>query len=87
MSFRRGHEKLGGRKKGQLNHLTSSAKEAFALAFDKLGSTEGLVSWGKKHPTDFYKLYSKLIPVDITSAGEKLNIGVVYNQVIPTVEK
>lgn len=71
-SFKKG---APGRPKGVQNKLTRSAKEAFALAFDELGGYEGLVDWANSNPmnrTEFYKLYARLIPMDVTSGGEKL---------------
>lgn len=59
-----------GRKKGIPNKTTTAAKEAFALAFEGMGGVPKLIEWGKKNPGDFFKLYSRLIPVDLTS-GEK----------------
>lgn len=54
-----------GRRTGTPNKLTTAAKEAFQIAFDKLKGVDGLVAWAKDNPTDFYKLYGKLIPIDI----------------------
>jgi hypothetical protein len=54
-----------GRKPGQPNHLTVSVKQAFGEAFDKMGGAQALLEWGKKNPTDFYKLSSKLIPTEV----------------------
>lgn len=59
-----------GRPKGSRNKFTQTAKEAFSLAFDEIGGYKGLADWAIKNRTDFYKLYSKLIPVDVTT-GEK----------------
>lgn len=50
------------------NKGTIAAKEAFALAFDKLGGHEGLATWASENQTDFYKLYSKLIPTDVNNS-------------------
>jgi hypothetical protein len=64
-----------GRPKGVPNKLTTSAKEAFALAFEGLGGYEGMIKWAKSDPDNlktFYSLYSKLIPVDLTTGGDKL---------------
>lgn len=72
MAFKKGE---GGRPQGAVNKLTRSAKEAFALAFDKLGGYEGMVRWAQADPDNlkvFYTLYARLIPVDVTSNGEKL---------------
>lgn len=51
-----------GRKLGQPNKLTMSAKEAFDKVFQDRGGSEALLEWSKDNPTDFYKLYGKMIP-------------------------
>lgn len=63
----------GGRKPGSVNKTTKLVKEVFAEAFDKLQEhpTANLVSWAQEEPTEFYKLASKLIPVQL--AGDKDN--------------
>lgn len=63
-----GQPKTGGRQKGGVNKFTSSVKDAFAEAFTNMGGSQALLEWGKKNPTDFYKLASKLIPSDINAA-------------------
>lgn len=70
-SFKKG-DKRAGRPKGVGNKTTTAAKEAFALAFDEMGGVPRLVLWAKLNPTEFYKLFARLIPVDVTSAGDKL---------------
>lgn len=75
-------ERRGGRKKGTPNKTTVAAKEAFALAFQGMGGVPGLRKWGSENQTEFYKLYSKLIPVDVTSAGEQLQAGVIALPVV-----
>lgn len=59
-----------GRKAGVPNKVTMAAKEAFRLAFEKSGGAEALAEWAAENRTEFYKLYSRLIPVDLTT-GEK----------------
>ena len=66
-----------GRPKGIPNKFNVAARDAFAAAFDKLGGTEALAKWALENPTDFYKLYARLIPVDANvkneiSAGDDL---------------
>lgn len=56
-----GH-KTGGRQAGTPNKRTGPAKIAFAAAFDGLGGVEQLTTWAKENMTEFYRLYSKLIP-------------------------
>jgi hypothetical protein len=56
--------KTGGRVAGTPNRTTVAAKQAFQMAFDGLGGVEALQSWAAENPTDFFKLFSKLIPID-----------------------
>ena len=68
----------GGRPKGVPNKLSGQAKEALKLAFDGRGGVPALVEWANQFPTEFYKLWSKLIPHEITGAdGEAVTIRVV----------
>lgn len=39
-----------------------AAKESLAEAFVRMGGIAGLVKWGKKNPTEFYRLWARLIP-------------------------
>lgn len=75
-------KKTGGRKKGSLNRVTVVAKEAFTLAFQGMGGVPALKKWGHENQTEFYKLYSKLIPVDVTSGGESIQAGVIALPVV-----
>lgn len=73
-----------GRPKGSLNKTTASAKEAFALAFKGLGGVKELEEWGRNNRTEFYKLYARLIPTEVTGKdGESLAVGVV---ILPAVK-
>ena len=65
---RRG-ERRGGRQKGVPNKMTACARAAFQSAFDKMGGAKALYEWGEKNPTEFFKLYARLIPVEHTGEG------------------
>ena len=78
MAFKKGH---GGRPKGAVNKTTASAKEAFQLAFDELGGWAGLALWASDplHPQNrsvFYNLYGRLIPMDVTTGGDKITLSI-----------
>ena len=64
-----------GRPKGALNKTTAMAKEAIALAADKLGGVERLAAWAKedaKNEAAFWTtIYPKLMPVQVEGAGDK----------------
>ena len=49
-----------GRIPGSKN--LTPARAAFAECFEELGGVMGLSAWAKDNPTDFYKLYARLIP-------------------------
>lgn len=45
------------------SHL-GDARAALAQAFEDVGGIPALVRWGKKNPTAFYALWSRLVPRD-----------------------
>ena len=64
-------KKTGGRKAGTPNKLTASAKEAFEFAFNEIGGSKALAKWARGNPGDFYRLYARLIPNELTGSGGK----------------
>jgi len=69
MAFQKGKSKTGGRKAGVSNKNTLAAKEAFQIAFDKIGGASALAAWAKDNQTEFYKIYGRLIPMDTHVTG------------------
>ncbi len=59
-----------GRPKGVPNKVSGVAKDAIARVFDEIGGIEHMADWAREHPTQFYNIYSKLIPVQVDGAGE-----------------
>jgi hypothetical protein len=59
--------KLGGRVAGTPNKTTRIVKDVFADVFSQLQKDPKakLSSWAKENPTEFYKLASKLIPIQV----------------------
>ncbi len=51
-----------GRPKGSQNKRTLAAKAALESAFQKLGGAKALAAWAEANPTDFYRIWSKLVP-------------------------
>jgi hypothetical protein len=69
-----------GRPRGAVNKTTASAKQAFQMAFDKLGGWERLAKWATEDPDNlkaFYSLYARLIPVDVTTGGNPIPAPVI----------
>lgn len=70
--------KTGGRVKGTPNKTTRLAKEAIAIAADRLGGEDRLVDWVKEDPSNekvfWSQIYTKLLPVQLETSGEGLKI-------------
>lgn len=61
-----GTPKSGGRKKGTPNKLNATAKENIQCVFTRLGGTAAMAEWAKENKTEFYKLYGRLLPHELT---------------------
>lgn len=61
-----------GKPKGAVNKTTKLVKEVFGEVFSELQSDPeaNLKAWGQKNPTEFYKLASKLIPIQMAGDPE-----------------
>ena len=65
MARPKGSPKLGGRVKGTPNKTTATVKRVFEETFEKMGGVDRLVIWAQSEPGEFYKLYSKLLPLEV----------------------
>ena len=72
MARPKGQTKIGGREKGTPNKNTATVREAFENAFKLLQEDDeaNVITWGKNNTTEFYKLSSKLIPMQISGDPE-----------------
>lgn len=61
--------KYGGRKAGTPNKATASVKEALSVAFDARGGVAALLDWADLNPTEFYKLWAKMLPAEVRTSG------------------
>lgn len=61
-------KKTGGRKKGTPNKVTTAFKEAVLDAFNQMGGTDALLTWGMQNQTEFYKIAARLIPAESSVA-------------------
>ena len=58
--------KTGGRTKGTPNTLNATVKDNVLAVFNRLEGTAGMAKWANDNPTEFYKIYARLIPTDAT---------------------
>ena len=63
-----------GKPKGAVNKTTLAAKEAIALAAERLGGVERLVEWVQEDPSNervfWGTVYPKLLPLQVNGAGD-----------------
>lgn len=56
--------------------------DSFHEAFDLIGGVPRLAFWAHENPTDFYKLYAKMLPsgstIDVNASGE-----ITFKHVLP----
>ena len=57
--------KTGGRAKGTPNKISSTVKENVLAVFNRLDGTAGMAKWAKENPSQFYTIYSKLLPTEV----------------------
>lgn len=77
-TFRKGDNRKR-KSKGDTHKTTRAAKEIMQLAFDELGGMPALVKWAKAdpdHTSEFYKLWARLIPMDVTSDNKPLSVNI-----------
>jgi hypothetical protein len=62
-------KKTGGRKAGTPNVATRTVREHFAHAFELLqeSPSANIMTWAESNPTEFYRLASKLIPLQVAN--------------------
>lgn len=77
----------GGGRSGP-NKFTKSAREAFQLAFEAIQAKKGisLAAWAEANPTEFYKLYARLIPVEHVGEGGSGPVQTVVKHVYEQLE-
>lgn len=74
--------KTGGRKKGTPNKTTTEVKAALIEAFDELGGVDALAKWGAENPTEFYKLWVKILPTQSSDSDESDNQPITRIEVV-----
>lgn len=55
-----------GKPKGAQTRQTKAVKQCIINAFEEMGGVKNLVKWGKENQTEFYKLWGRMIPHEVT---------------------
>lgn len=57
-------KKTGGRTRGTPNRVSATARDNIIAAFDGMGGVPALVDWARANPSDFYRIYARLLPIE-----------------------
>jgi hypothetical protein len=66
--FTKGIAKIGGRRRGTPNKLTSTFRQAVLLAYEDIGGHEAIAKWAAENQRDFYLIAAKLTPPEARSS-------------------
>ncbi len=58
--------KNSGKTKGTRNKQTVAVKQCIINAFQDMGGVRNLVKWAKDNETEFYRLWGRMVPREIT---------------------
>lgn len=62
-------KKTGGRQKGTPNKLGNNVRETIIKVYDMIGGDEAFAAWAKDNRRDYYQLYGKAMPREVTVEG------------------
>jgi hypothetical protein len=63
-------KKTGGRRPGSQNKATRAFKEMVVKCLGDIGGSKALAEWARENRTEFYKIAARLIPTEVSGAGE-----------------
>ena len=63
--FKKGHKKLGGRKKGTPNAFPAEVAKAMSASFEAVGKTEYFITLAQENPQVYAALIMKHLPSKI----------------------
>ena len=58
------------RPKGSLNKISSGAKSNITAVFETIGGRDKMAEWAEQNMTEFYKLYGRLLPHEVSGAED-----------------
>lgn len=56
---------------GAKNKIPQAAKENIAAVFVRLGGTAKMAEWAEENKTEFYRIYARLLPHELSSDQKK----------------
>lgn len=68
-SNRGGKRHGSGRPAGVPNKLSAAVKDNIIDVFERIGGVESMAVWASENQTQFFNLYAKLLPLQVTGEG------------------
>ena len=67
------------RPKGIPNKVSKSVKESILAVYERNGGDDGFSDWANEEKTEFYKIYARLVPLDVKQSG---NVTITINKMV-----
>lgn len=80
MPFEKGKPKTGGRRPGSVNRFTGTFRDAVQTVYNDLGGHAAFQKWAKSNPTEYYRIASKLIPLEIKGGVKDQTVTVIVQR-------
>lgn len=87
MPFENGKPKTGGRRPGRVNRFTGTFRDAVQTVYNGLGGHAAFQKWAQSNRTEYYRIASKLIPLEIKGGvKDQITVIVVQRQTAPLLD-
>jgi hypothetical protein len=80
MAFEKGKPKTGGRRSGRVNKFTGTFRDAVQAVYNGLGGHAAFQHWAQSNKTEYYRIASKLIPLEIKGRVNDAVTVIVHRQ-------
>ena len=77
-------KKTGGRRAGTPNRYTGAFREAVQIVYGEMGGHEAFTRWAKQNKTEFYRIASRLIPVEVHNHDTQVQVIIQRETARPT---
>ncbi len=86
MPFEKGKLKTGGRRPGRVNRFTGTFRDAVQTVYNGLGGHAAFQKWAQSNRTEYYRIASKLIPLEIKGLVKDQITVIVQRQTAPLLD-
>ncbi|MDR1474107.1 MAG: hypothetical protein LBS38_00230 [Endomicrobium sp.] len=77
--FQKGNKFSKGRPKGAINKPKPILYDIYNQTFDQIGGIKAFQIWASNHKSEFYKLHSKTMPLELSMPTDAIQINLDLN--------